>query len=275
MLMKEKKSGPLCSFQANPVADVGSSGDALSKTVGIVQARTGSARLPGKILTPILRGIPTIDLLWSRINRVEIPWWLATTDRTEDDELSERAAMLGFQVLRGDTDDVLSRYEKIAGMSGASTIVKVNGDNPTTGAEAIRAMISEASHLGVTKFMLADTGLTRHHPLGHLPQILSREALEGIRYLIPEGADFHRTHVTSILLGQHTTQTQIELGPKASGLRWTVDRFIDIQTVRGLFRSLDVPFQTATYRDFLRAMSQNPSENNLNQNERQHEIEKG
>lgn len=243
--------------------------------MGIVQARTDSARLPGKILRPIFEGLPTLDLLWGRISQVDIPWWLATTDRSEDDQLSEKAATLGFRVLRGDTEDVLSRYEAIAEITGANLIVKVNGDNPTTGAEGIRALISEASYLGLTKFMIADTGVTRRYPLGHLPQVLSREALDSTRSLIPEGADYHRTHVTSVLLREHTKQTQIELGPKASHLRWTVDTVLDLKTVRGLFRSLEVPFESATYRDFLRAVARNPFENRKNQNERQKAIDQG
>lgn len=250
-------------------------GDSLSRTVGIVQARTDSTRLPGKILRPIIKGLPTLDLLWVRISQVDISWWLATTDRSEDDELSEKAATLGFRVLRGDTEDVLSRYEAIAEITGANLIVKVNGDNPTTGAEGIRALVSEASSLGSTKFMIADTGSTRRYPLGHLPQILSREALDSARRLIPEEANYHRTHVTSVLLRDHTKQTRIELGPKASHLRWTIDSALDLQTISGLFWSLDVPFETATYRDFLRAVTRDPLRNQENQKERQKAIGQG
>lgn len=244
-------------------------------TVGIVQARTDSARLHGKILSPIIEGTSSLEVLWARIRQVDIPWWLATTKRPEDDELSEKAALLGFQVLRGETEDVLSRYEAISEATGANLIVKVNGDNPTTGAEAIRCLIAEASLIGLTEFMIADTGTSRRYPRGHVPQILDREALASIRRRIPEGDNFHRTHVTSVLLEKKTKQTQIKLGPRAPHLRWTVDSVVDLQTVRGLFRSLDVPFERATYRDFLKAASQDPVRNQRNQNERQKAIEDG
>lgn len=244
------------------------------ETVGIVQARTDSERLPGKIFRTI--GDHTIlEILWKRIRNVEIPWWLATTDRSVDDRLSEQASLLGFKVFRGDELDVLSRYEQIAETTDARFFLRINGDNPTCGEEAINALIEEAAQLRQSKFMIADTGLTRHHPSGHVPQIIDRGALLSIRELIGSEVSYHKTHVTSVLLDQHTKQTKVRLGPKAPHLRWTVDSHLDLAAVSGLFDGLKVDFENARYKDFLDASAANNHLANLNKNESQKPIEEG
>lgn len=55
------------------------------KTIGIIQARMGSERLPGKILAP-LGGRPLLAQLCSRIRPARVDeWWLATTSDPADD----------------------------------------------------------------------------------------------------------------------------------------------------------------------------------------------
>nr|MBA3405917.1 hypothetical protein [Gemmatimonadaceae bacterium] len=82
------------------------------RVVAVVQARTLSSRLPGKVLAPIgdvtmiermirqLRGAKTLD---------EIV--IATSDDGSDDELAGMLAAVGVKVFRGDLEDVLGRYD--------------------------------------------------------------------------------------------------------------------------------------------------------------------
>ena len=46
-------------------------------TVGIIQARLASTRLPGKILAPIAGRTALLDVLVRRLRSSCIPWWLA------------------------------------------------------------------------------------------------------------------------------------------------------------------------------------------------------
>ena len=98
--------------------------------IGIIQARTRSSRLPGKVLAPILDQ-PLLELLLRRVEAAPVEeWWVATSDEPEDDALAVQAAAWGARVYRGDSEDVLSRYVEIASDSGARWIVRASGRAP-------------------------------------------------------------------------------------------------------------------------------------------------
>ena len=101
------------------------------KTVLIVQARTGSSRLPGKMLLPV-RGLPLIDWVLRRAcsSRAVDVVVLATTALARDDALAARARALGTAVFRGDEDDVLGRFAQAARELEAGLVVRVCADNP-------------------------------------------------------------------------------------------------------------------------------------------------
>ena len=83
-------------------------------TVAIVQARTSSTRLPGKVLLPI-GGKPMILFQLERIHRCKKidRIILATSDHRSDDKLASLVSEAGFSVFRGDLHDVLYRYSHV------------------------------------------------------------------------------------------------------------------------------------------------------------------
>lgn len=99
--------------------------------VGIVEARVGSTRLPGKVLAPIL-GKPILEHLVDRLRQSAALTRLvvATTDRLSDDAIEALAHRLDIGCFRGDEDDVLSRVRRAAEAFGADVVVKLSGDNP-------------------------------------------------------------------------------------------------------------------------------------------------
>ena len=78
------------------------------RTIVIVQARTNSSRLPGKVLLPI-QGKSLILFLLERLDRCRTVdrVVLATSDNTSDNELADQVVRAGFPIFRGDLDDVL------------------------------------------------------------------------------------------------------------------------------------------------------------------------
>ncbi len=87
----------------------------MKNIIGIVQARTGSKRLPGKVLKKIGK-YSLIELLLKRLSKSKklSKVVLATTKKKNDDYLTSLVSKLGYEVYRGSEDDVLSRYFKIA-----------------------------------------------------------------------------------------------------------------------------------------------------------------
>lgn len=99
--------------------------------VAVIQARTGSTRLPNKVLRPIL-GEPMLARMLERVKRATSldAIIVATTDKPEDDAVAELAHKCGVQVFRGSEQDVLDRFYKAAQEAGADTVVRLTGDCP-------------------------------------------------------------------------------------------------------------------------------------------------
>jgi len=102
-----------------------------NKTVVLVQARMGSARLPGKSMR-IMCGYPMIRHVMKRASQIDVDaqTWLVTSLNERDDLLAAEVSALGFPVYRGSEWDVLQRMSEAALIARASTVVRITGDCP-------------------------------------------------------------------------------------------------------------------------------------------------
>lgn len=106
--------------------------------LGIIQARMGSARLPGKMMSLIggktlIRHCIDQVKQSTTINKVLV----ATTEGPEDDTLAEFVMKTGCDVFRGSSKDVLDRFYKAAKSHKADVVVRICGDCPFIDPEII------------------------------------------------------------------------------------------------------------------------------------------
>ena len=101
------------------------------RVVGVIQARMGSTRLPGKSMLP-LAGKPLLERFIERVKRTETldEIVLATTTKEEDDVLVKLAIKLGIEVFRGSENDLVDRIFKAGMHFRADVIVRLCADNP-------------------------------------------------------------------------------------------------------------------------------------------------
>jgi glutamate-1-semialdehyde 2,1-aminomutase/spore coat polysaccharide biosynthesis protein SpsF len=101
------------------------------KTVAIIQARMGSARLPGKVMLE-LGGHPA--LLWVlRAAHAMVgvdETWVATSTAAADDAIAAWCARKAISVYRGPEGDVLERYAGTIKASRADVAVRITADCP-------------------------------------------------------------------------------------------------------------------------------------------------
>ena len=85
------------------------------KTILITQARSGSTRLPGKVLKKV-DGKSLLQIHLERLQKcskiTEII--VATTDKGEDTIIYDKAIEWGFSAFRGSESDVLDRFYQAA-----------------------------------------------------------------------------------------------------------------------------------------------------------------
>lgn len=98
------------------------------RTVCIVQARTGSTRLPGKVLLP-LNGRTVIGEVLTRCKRIRGIDEVVCAVPYDDNELQREATKYGL-VFTGPEHDVLTRYYKAAQWAAADIVMRVTGDCP-------------------------------------------------------------------------------------------------------------------------------------------------
>ncbi len=95
----------------------------------VLQARTSSTRLPGKVLLPIC-GIPLVVLAAKRAARDGLEVVVATSDDASDDRLAQTITQHGLKCLRGPLDDVLSRFVlSTADLADDDICVRFTSDN--------------------------------------------------------------------------------------------------------------------------------------------------
>jgi len=113
------------------------------RRVAVVQARTGSSRLPGKVLM-LLAGRPVLDHVVTRVSAAERidEVVVATTDLPGDDAISDYCRDRGWTCVRGSESDVLSRYALAVRESGAGIVARVTSDCPLFSPRILDAMLA-------------------------------------------------------------------------------------------------------------------------------------
>ena len=94
----------------------------------VVQARTGSTRLPGKVLQD-LAGRPLLRFMLDRLTDLRVDELVVATSTLErDDPVADIAREAGRPVVRGSEDDVLDRF--VAALDGhpADHVIRLTAD---------------------------------------------------------------------------------------------------------------------------------------------------
>jgi spore coat polysaccharide biosynthesis protein SpsF (cytidylyltransferase family) len=105
----------------------------LGNTGVIIQVRTGSTRLAGKMILPFYEGQPMIELILDRFDSElsnSIPLIIATTDNPLDDAIENIARKKKINLYRGSENDVLMRFIRASEKFNLQNIIRICADNP-------------------------------------------------------------------------------------------------------------------------------------------------
>ena len=237
------------------------------KVVAIVQARTGSVRLPQKVLKPILSK-PMIELLLMRLSHSheldEIT--VATSEEKQDDKLETLVKSLGFKCTRGSEKDVLSRFYKSAKSSEADVIVRITGDCPLIDSGLVDECVKEFKKSKVDYFSNTDPAT---YPDGLDIEVMSFNSLK--RANSEAKSDFDREHVTPYIRNSVSfTKSSIQYEEDQSEQRWTVDEPEDFKVITKIFEhfSPDILFDWKKVLELSQIKPELFEENNMiNNNE--------
>ena len=215
------------------------------RTVASIEARMGSSRLPGKVLSDI-EGQPALTRLVRRLRRAETldGIVLATTTSPADDALAAWAAAEGVAVYRGSEEDVLHRVVEAQRSVGGELVVEVTGDCTLIDPEVI--------DWGVRSFhanrcdVVANV-VTPSFPMGVDVQVFPLALLEEVERTVRDPAV--REHV-SLHFYENQDRYRIVhlLAPArwhAPALRFQLDYPEDQRFIREVYRRLEPRFGDA------------------------------
>lgn len=228
--------------------------------IAIIQARTGSSRLPGKVLKPVL-GEPMLARMLERVKRAATldTIVVATSDKQGDDAIEALARERGVGIFRGSEDDVLDRCYKAAQAAGAATdttLVFLTGDcplhDPAIIDESVKHFIAQNDAQGLA-------GTPSNYPEGFDTDIFTFGALEEAW----EHATLHSEHEhLSQYLKNHPERFHLypwTVGERDdAAMHWSVDTERDFAFMTNVFEHLYPTNPAFTKDDILALVAQHP-----------------
>lgn len=231
------------------------------RTVAVIQARMGSTRLPGKILME-LGGKQVLLHVIDRVHQAGVfdEVVVATTLRVIDDEAADLAGLHGATVIRGDENDVLSRYGLAAKATHADAIMRITSDCPLIDPDVLYDM---AKRYQVGDAALVTNARVRSYPRGLDAELFSRAALEAM--LTDAHQSSEREHVTPFLYAHPERFAIVDhiADTDHSDLRLTLDTQEDFELLQLVFQATLHP-ERLRLHDVLALLQANPGWRTIN-----------
>lgn len=231
--------------------------------VAILQARTSSSRLPGKVLAPIL-GRPMLGMQIERVRRSRAIRRLvvATSDRPEDAPVAALCASEGVDCFRGNLEDVLDRFYQCARQFDAAHVLRLTGDCPLADPELIDALAA--------MYFERDVDYASNCRPPSLPDGLDAEifGMQALTQAWHEATDpFEREHVVPFIVRrpERFRTANWSWTEDLSSMRWTVDRTADLEFVRRVYESLYPASPAFGFREVLTLVRERPELALINQ----------
>tara|TARA_B100000768_G_scaffold161498_1_gene161620 strand:+ start:1687 stop:2448 length:762 start_codon:yes stop_codon:yes gene_type:complete len=224
------------------------------KTILVTQARSGSTRLPGKILKEI-KGKSLLQIHLERLKKCnnisEII--VATTTRSEDKIIYDKSIQWGFIGTRGSENDVLDRFYQAVKDKKADWIVRVTSDCPLLDAVLVDKVIV---YVQENNMDYGSNTLIEHFPDGQDIEVFKFSALQ----LAWKNAKLlsEREHVTPYIINNSNkkgcdffTAINYPCASDYSNIRMTVDEPKDFDLINKLITNLGTDQSWLEYTKYI------------------------
>ncbi|MBX9348843.1 cytidylyltransferase domain-containing protein [Chromobacterium piscinae] len=233
------------------------------KILTLLQARTSSTRLPGKVLKDLL-GQPMILHQIQRVQRARAigTLCLVTSTDTSDDLLVETVGQADVMVFRGSLDDVLDRFYQAASLHAPDVVVRLTGDCPLIDPQIIDQALERFQQEGCDYLSNSNPAT---YPDGMDVEVFSFHALEKAWECATLPSE--REHVTAYIY-KHPEQFKLSNlinDIDLSSIRLTVDEVEDFHLVEKIYGELLPKNPEFLLTDVLKLLQQNPQWVSLNQ----------
>lgn len=201
----------------------------------IVQARTGSSRLPKKLVLPVFGEKTFLHVLLERLSRIsdQFKIIIATSVSNGDDEIESIAKSLGFPVFRGSENNVLDRFVSCAEVFNIDRIVRVCADNPFIDLQTIKNLVEQYTDEDYLSYSIdGRPSILTHY--GFFAEVVSLQALKKVWF---SGELNCVEHVTNCIY-TNRSRFNVRLIPTTvseKNVRCTLDTQTDFQVLKQIY----------------------------------------
>ena len=240
-------------------------------TVGIiVQTRTGSTRLPGKVMMKADDKLLMVDYVINQLKHSKLhdEIVIATTDLKQDDVIFDYVTNRNIPCFRGDEKNVLERHYQCAKKYAFSTIVRIPSDKPLIDPTIVDSVIEKFqsnSYDYISNFFVDVNDNDRFipsYPSGTEVEIFSFTALETAWKNATSEHD--KEHVTPYIYSNpekfkiFTLKSEKDL----SQFRWALDYENDLKLIRIIISKIQK--RPILMNDILELFEQEPDLTKIN-----------
>lgn len=211
----------------------------MSETAIIVQARSGSTRLPNKMTIPFFEGQSILEIIIKRLSE-RYRTILATTNHEDDQVLVNLVAKFNsVSIYRGSEHNVLERFIKTAEFYNIDTIIRVCADNPFINVQMIDSLLKLYNGEDYCSYMYSNGKPTILGHLGLFCEITSINTLKKVNRLTREMK--YQEHVTNfIYTNPNIFNVKLHRLPadirSYEGIRLTIDTQRDFDLVKEIYK---------------------------------------
>ena len=240
------------------------------KIILITQARTGSRRLPKKVL----KKIQNKTLLEIHLNRLKKSKKIdmivvATTNKEEDNEIEGISRKLGITVFKGSENNVLDRYYQALKNIEPDWVVRVTSDCPLIDGELIDEVIKITIE---GDYDYGSNTLEETYPDGQDIEVMKFKTLE--KAWINASKKIEKEHVTPFIKNNSDFNNlkmfksiSVICHDNFSKVRMTVDEINDFDAISILIDNLGFDCNWQKYANFINSNSNLFSNQNNIRNE--------
>lgn len=207
------------------------------EAVVLVQARTGSSRLPGKALMDIGRGVTVLTSVLQRAIYSDVgPVVLATSDLARDDACASIASHLRVRFYRGSEWDVLGRMAAaVHSEPDDKIVVRITGDCPLLDPYLVHQMVDQFRTFDMADYLYNDTE-SSGYPDGMDVEVFTVGLLKRAAAAANDRAD--REHVTPWMRRMTRVSVRHCVEGDWTHLKLSVDKQEDLERVRAVVACL-------------------------------------
>lgn len=236
--------------------------------VTVIQARTGSNRLPNKIFLPLINK-PLLFRMYERVAASKLKGTIViatTTDKT-DDKVEELCNKYNLDCYRGHPTDLLDRHYQAALKYNADTVVKIPSDCPLIDKDVIDKVLNYYME-NLDYFDYVSNLHPATYPDGNDIEVMSMKALQNAWN--NSKREFEREHTTPYLwenpdkfrIGNVVLETGLDY---SMSHRFTIDYEKDYNFIKQVYDELYPINDKFSLEDILDFLDRKPEIKKINE----------